>query len=247
MRDKDTKLTPEDIAACDRLRPLWGARDKKRVTQDVVGELMGITQGGVSHYLNYRSRLNYKAVVAFATALGIDPSAIRSDLPEQTMMDARPFLRPISVWDEASDLPSDEFVFFPKLEYRWSCGSGGPDHDSVEATDKTLPFTTSWVQREGWSPKTHFTMRAAGDSMEPTIQDRAPVVIDISEAGRAVRSGSIYAIKIDGEPLLKRLDKLPGGRLRVRADNPSPAFAAFEVDERNIEVVGRAVWTPVRL
>lgn len=244
-RTRDSKLTAADIEACDRLRSLWELRPKD-VTQDTVGELMGgITQGAVSQYLTHRSRLNYRAVMAFAKALGVTPSQIRSDLPEQKL--DQPFLRPISVWDEASDLPADRFVFFPKLEYRWSCGNGGPDHDSVEATDKTLPFTTSWVQREGWSPKTHFTMRAAGDSMEPTIQDKAPVVVDISEAGKVVRSGSIYAIKIDGEPLLKRLDKLPGGRVRVRADNPSPSYAAFEVDEGQIEVVGRAVWTPVRL
>lgn len=244
-RPKDSKLTDADIAACDRLRALWEVRSKD-VTQDKVAELMGgITQGAVSQYLTHRSRLNYRAVMAFAKALGVDPAQIRSDLTEQKL--DQPFLRPISLWDDTSDLPSEDFVFFPKLEYRWSCGNGGPDHDNVEQTDKTLPFTSSWVQREGWSPKTHFTMRAAGDSMEPTIQDKAPVVIDISEAGRVVRSGSIYAIKVDGEPLLKRLDKLPGGRLRVRADNPSPAYAAFEVDEQNIEVVGRAVWTPVRL
>lgn len=247
MRDRDSKLTPEDIAACDRLKALWDLRDKKTVTQDTVADLMNVSQGAVSHYLNYRSRLNYKAVLAFATALGVDPAEIRADLPEQTIGDSRPYLRPISVWDKADDLPPEQFVFFPSLEYRWSCGEGGPDHDAVEATDRSISFTAEWAKRHGWSTRTHFTMRASGDSMEPTIQDKAPVVIDTTEAGRAVRSGKIYAIKINGEPLLKRLDKLPGGRYRVRSDNQSPAYASFEVAPYQIEIVGRAVWTPINL
>lgn len=159
----------------------------------------------------------------------------------------RPFLRPITIWDDAEDLPPDQFVFFPSLEYRWSCGPGGPDHNAVEETDKSISFTAEWAKKMGWSPKTHLTMRATGESMEPTIQDKAPVVIDTSEAGRTVRSGKVYAIKVNGEPLLKRLDKLPGGRLRVRSDNQSPAYAAFEVADGEIEIVGRAVWTPVNL
>jgi phage repressor protein C with HTH and peptisase S24 domain len=81
--------------------------------------------------------------------------------------------------------------------------------------------------------------------MEPTIQHGAPVVIATNEKG--IRSGKIYAILLDGDPLLKRLDKLPGGRVRVRSDNTAPAYAPFDVDESALEVIGRAVWTPVRL
>lgn len=169
------------------------------------------------------------------------------ELAGSASVEVRPFLRPIALWEDADDLPPDQFVFFPTLEYRWSCGNGGPDHNAVEETDKSISFTAEWARRQGWSPRTHFTMRATGDSMEPTIQDKAPVVIDTSDSGRAVRSGKVYAIKIDGEPLLKRLDKLPGGRYRVRADNQAPAYAPFEVAESDIEVVGRAVWTPVVL
>lgn len=158
-----------------------------------------------------------------------------------------PFLSPIRVWSDPSDLPSDVFMFLPSLEYRWSCGNGGPDHNNVDATDRSLPFIAEWAKRRGWSVKTHFTMRTTGDSMEPTIQHGAPVVIDTSEAGRQIRSGRIYAIRIEGEPLLKRIDRLPGGKLRVRSDNPSAAYPPLDVEESQIEIVGRAVWTPLEL
>mgnify|MGYP003404248505 FL=1 len=80
--------------------------------------------------------------------------------------------------------------------------------------------------------------------MEPTVPDGASVVIDVSD--RVVRSGLIYAVRIDAtaEPQLKRLHKLPGGVIRVESDNRSPQFAAFEViadEAAGFEVIGRAV------
>jgi phage repressor protein C with HTH and peptisase S24 domain/DNA-binding XRE family transcriptional regulator len=156
-----------------------------------------------------------------------------------------PFLRPIVVWDDPKDLPPESTVFLKKLDFHLSAGNGGPDPDAVEQTDKVTPFRADFVAAQGWTPRTHFTMRCSGESMEPTIQDAAPVVIATNE--RTIRSGKIYAILLDGEPLLKRLDKLPGGKIRVRSDNPAPAYEAFIVEEAEVQVIGRAVWTPVML
>lgn len=156
-----------------------------------------------------------------------------------------PFLRPIVIWDNPADLPPETTVFLKKLDFYLSAGHGGPDPDAVELTDKVTPFRADFCANQGWSSKTHFTMRCQGESMEPTIQHGAPVVIATNE--QTIRSGKVYAILLDGEPLLKRLDKLPGGTVRVRSDNPAPAYASFEVPEGNLEVIGRAVWTPVML
>lgn len=155
------------------------------------------------------------------------------------------YLRPIVEWDMPSDLDEDRTVFLKKLDYYLSAGSGGPDPSAVEVTDKVTPFRADFCAAEGWNAKTHFTMRCRGESMEPTIQDGAPVVIATNE--KTIRSGKVYAIIVDGEPLLKRIDKLPNGRVRVRSDNNAPEYAPFEVDEGLIEVIGRAVWTPVKL
>jgi phage repressor protein C with HTH and peptisase S24 domain len=160
-------------------------------------------------------------------------------------VDQRPYLRPITIWDNPEDLPPESTVFLKKLDFYLSAGHGGPDPDAVEHTDKVTPFRADFCAAEGWSARTHFTMRCQGESMEPTIQHGAPVVIATND--RAIRSGKVYAILLDGEPLLKRLDKLPGGKVRVRSDNTAPAYAAFDVEESALEVIGRAVWTPVRL
>ncbi len=156
-----------------------------------------------------------------------------------------PFLRPILVWDNPEDLPAESTVLLKKLDFYLSAGHGGPDPDAIEITDKVTPFRADFAAQNGWTPRTHFTMRCSGESMEPTIQDNAPVVIATNE--RSIRSGKIYAVLLDGDPLLKRLDKLPNGKVRVRSDNPAPAYEAFIVNHEEIQVIGRAVWTPVML
>jgi phage repressor protein C with HTH and peptisase S24 domain len=81
--------------------------------------------------------------------------------------------------------------------------------------------------------------------MEPTIQDGSPVVIATN--AKTIVSGKIYAFLVDGEPLLKRLFKLPNNRVRVVSDNQRPEFADYEVAANDLEIIGRAVWTPTRL
>jgi phage repressor protein C with HTH and peptisase S24 domain len=183
-----------------------------------------------------------------AEALGVTPQALLDNAGSNAVRESsQAYLRPSAAWDTPADLPAGQFGFLQHLDAYLSAGNGGPSADSIERTDKATPFRSDWLAAQGWNTRTHFTMRCKGDSMEPTVQDGAPVVIDTSDRGRTVQSGRVYAISIDGELLLKRLDRLPGGLLRVRSDNLAPMYSAFELPESSIEVVGRAVWTPVNL
>ncbi len=156
------------------------------------------------------------------------------------------YLRALNIWNNPSDLPDDQYVMLPKLDYYLSAGNGGPDPNAVDKSESGAAFRADFAAQNKWSSKTHYSMRAKGDSMEPTVQNGAPVVIATNE--KTIKSGKIYAILIDGEPLLKRLDKLPGGLIRVRSDNTANlAYSSYEISESDIEIIGRAVWTPVML
>jgi phage repressor protein C with HTH and peptisase S24 domain len=155
-------------------------------------------------------------------------------------------LRPIVEWSSVDDLDPSQHVVLPRLEMYLAAGSGAGNRVAEEPERAPIgqAFRAEFVKRRGWSPKTHYSMLVRGMSMEPTVPDGASVVIDISD--RKVRSGMIYAVRIDAtsEPILKRLHKLPGGLLRVESDNRAPQFAAFEVrpdDLDGFEIIGRAV------
>ena len=179
--------------------------------------------------------------------LGKSPGSMDQEPGHSNEGKPPPYLRQISVWNDPNDLDPGLTVLFPKLDYYLSAGHGGPDPDAVEQTDKTLPFSVGWAKARGWSPRTHFTMRATGHSMEPTIQHNAPVVVDTSPSGKMLRSGKVYAVLLDGEPLLKRLQRLPNGRIQVISDNPAREFSPYDAGEEELSIIGRAVWTPSEL
>jgi phage repressor protein C with HTH and peptisase S24 domain len=56
-----------------------------------------------------------------------------------------------------------------------------------------------------------------GDSMEPTLCPRQPIIIDFGV--HSILGTGVYVIRIDGDLFVKRLDKLPDGSIRVSSDN----------------------------
>lgn len=77
-------ISKADLAAAARLKAIWKAMPH-RPTQQALADAWGdhANQALISQYMNGRIALNYRAVLFFSNALGVEQSAIRSDLPEQ--------------------------------------------------------------------------------------------------------------------------------------------------------------------
>lgn len=83
---RKAKPTAADKAAAERLWAEWQARKMDRgLTQDIMATKLGGTQGLVSQYLHGKIPLNFRALLLFCDALGIEPARIRTDLPEQSL------------------------------------------------------------------------------------------------------------------------------------------------------------------
>ncbi len=81
-----------------------------------------------------------------------------------------------------------------------------------------------------------------GDSMEPALRDGDEILVD--RTPRPLRAG-IHVARVDDVLLVKRLERVGAGRLRLISDNP--AYAAVERDLNEVEVIGRVVWKGGRL
>lgn len=89
MGNRKAKPSETDKAAAQRLRAAWDARARGLgLTQDKMAAKMDGSQGLVSQYLNGLIPLNYRALLAFSDALGVQPETIRTDLPEQVLASA---------------------------------------------------------------------------------------------------------------------------------------------------------------
>lgn len=81
-----------------------------------------------------------------------------------------------------------------------------------------------------------------GDSMEPTIPANTPVLIDRSEDG-ARPADDVFVFCLEGRVLMKRLQWLPGRRLRVRSDNPT--YEGYDIDlniDQPFLLIGRVLY-----
>lgn len=122
----------------------------------------------------------------------------------------------------------------PRLDVAASAGPGA----LIDAEPRlgTLGLDPALLARLSARPHDLSLIRAAGDSMAPTILDGDELLVDRGD--RRVRSaGRVFVLRHDGALLVKRVSR-SGDAYRVASDNPEVAdFSAAAID-----VIGRIVW-----
>ena len=110
--------------------------------------------------------------------------------------------------------------------------------------DEMLQFSTAWIKRElSATPSDLFLILVDDESMEPTLRPGDTILLD-RRATRPDREG-VYILRMNGVPLVKRLQILPGGIIKVVSDNP--AYETFtiplsDIDGLDFAILGRVVW-----
>jgi phage repressor protein C with HTH and peptisase S24 domain len=133
-----------------------------------------------------------------------------------------------------------EFVFIPRYNLRAAAG-----HGAAVAGEKpmfSISFRRYWIDNYlRIDPKDLSVLSVKGDSMEGVLNDRD--VILVNHADTSPTSG-LYVLRIDGDLLVKRVQKLIGGRIEVKSANE--AYSPFVVDTNapggDFAVIGRVVW-----
>jgi len=146
---------------------------------------------------------------------------------------------------EESRHPEAPHFRVPLFDVTASAGEGALV--TTEAVEDTLTFKRSWLVEElRVKPEDLALVHVDGESMEPTL--RPGDLILVHRKDQLVRDG-IYLVRIDDALLVKRLQRLPGGKLQVISDNP--AYKPFEVDladeGKGIAVIGRIIWSGRRM
>lgn len=144
--------------------------------------------------------------------------------------------------------PAAGYVHIPLYDVRAGAGRGRVV-ESEQPVD-ALAFKEDWIRQElRASPGDLRLINVSGDSMEPDLRAGDIILIDHTDT-RASREG-IYVIRMDGALLVKQLQRLPGGVVKVISRNQ--AYEAFTVAVAALEepngfaIIGRVVWACRRL
>lgn len=122
----------------------------------------------------------------------------------------------------------------PRLDLAASAGPG----TLIDAEPRlgTLGLDPALLARLSARPRDLSLIRAAGDSMAPTLLDGDELLVDRSD--RRVRAtGAVFVIRDDGALLVKRVSRADH-RFRIASDNP--AYETWCTD--TLDVIGRVVW-----
>lgn len=228
-------------------------RDANSCTQAEFAHLFGVSLRAYSNYENDKREPEPSLLQAVCERYDINPAWLltgegrmkRRDVhsPPPAYANARPAApreaRP------AAD-PAD-YVALPLYEVQASAG-GGIVPDTEQVVD-FLYFKRAWVRTElRCAPDDLYLIYIDGESMEPTL--RPGDVILVNHRDQSQTRDGIYVLRLDGALLVKRLQRLPGGVIKVTSDNLS--YAPFEVATRDLEgedmaIIGRVVWAGRRM
>ncbi|MDH4216391.1 MAG: helix-turn-helix domain-containing protein [Gallionella sp.] len=110
--------------------------------------------------------------------------------------------------------------------------------------DDMLQFSTAWIKRKlHAAPDDLFQIIVDDESMVPTLRPGDTILLD-KRATQPSREG-VYIMVMNGVPLIKRLQILPGGIVKVVSDNS--AYETFtipltEINGKDFTILGRVIW-----
>lgn len=121
-------------------------------------------------------------------------------------------------------------------EVRPSAGPGSTAGDEQLST--RVAVERRWLGDIGVQTSAAVILAAQGDSMEPTIRNGSPMLIDTSK--KEVRHGFIYVFDVDGDLMVKRVARLPDGSFDLISDNRNYPVRNLSRDTvTSLTVIGR--------
>lgn len=112
-----------------------------------------------------------------------------------------------------------------------------------QSTDLSYPLPNWWLNERAIDASQLVGYLYKGDTMSPTIGNDAVVIVD--KQHNQLIDGAVYALLINGELFIRRIQRLPTG-LRIISDNPK--YSAFDISQDQINecdffsVIGQVIY-----
>ena len=130
---------------------------------------------------------------------------------------------------------SNDYLEIPEYNIRFSAGHGAMLFEEG-AADSTASYREDFFIKQSLNPKQCVRVRVQGTSMQGVLWDGDVVLINREETN--VIDGKIYALRIGEELYIKRLQKIPGGQLKLQSENPDYDDVTVSIEEE-VEIIGR--------
>lgn len=220
----------------DRLRQAIGDRSIRSFAAEC-----GISYGAMHKYFSGMTQPTLDNLVILADTLNISIEWLATGKASSTAMVPSGVLPPSNAIDvKGNDVDLEEFIFVPRYNVQAAAGFGSWNDD--ESPMFTVSFRRYWVTHHlKADPKMLSVISVCGDSMEGVLNDKD--IILINHGDKEPREG-IYVLRLDGQLIVKRVQRLPGAELYITSTNPAYKPYTIKLDSipDDFDVVGKVVW-----
>ena len=140
-------------------------------------------------------------------------------------------------------LAFNNIVFIPHVDLKVSAGYGSII-DEINMTQDFMAFAKTWIIKNTHvSSDSLVLFTVSGDSMDcPTSQIKDGCLILVDKSVADFKNDGVYVIALGDALYVKRLQMLPGRKLKVKSDNLNydPFEVSLEADD--FHIVGKVVW-----
>ncbi|MDP8051036.1 helix-turn-helix domain-containing protein [Pasteurella atlantica] len=198
------------------------ARNKAGITQEALAQKLNMTKANISAMENGRTLPSFSNVLAIATLTG-------SPLPHEDP-------------DITTTIKSDkETIMVPEYSAIAECGFGYTENEDFIEVKGGIPFNIPFLKSLGVHTEDACIIHAEGDSMSPTIQGGASVLLDLSKK-EPVEEAIFAILRNQNGIVIKRLRRNAQKEWLYSSDNPNktlyPDLFAYEDDR----IIGRVLW-----
>ncbi|AOJ10572.1 LexA family transcriptional regulator [Burkholderia mayonis] len=215
--------------------------------REAAASVAGVSSVMLRRYIKGESKPPFEVIANLAKAVGVslDWVAFGGDYHVAEIEQSLESLKETALAGQAMDtlgnlVDVSEFVFIPRYNVKAAAGHGQAVTD--EAPKHTMAFRRYWIENYLYAkPADLSVLSVKGDSLQGVLNDRDVILIDRSQT---TGSAGLYVLRIDGDVIVKTLQRLPGGILKVSSANP--AYEPFEVNmaqpPADFAIIGRVVW-----
>jgi len=208
-------------------------RKKLKLTQNQLGEKLGVKGITIRRYENESKRLPLMLIYALAGLFKVNPDWLRYGKGKM-------FLE-----EDISDSEKIEYVQVPYFENGLAAGSYGGAINYEEAPI-VLSINPDFLKNVLSVKNFHnlFILNVVGNSMEPTLNPGDLIFVNPIENDYAtIITGAIYVILFENECFVKRIEKDPVKKqIRLLSDNKNYQPIEIKNEELdNLTIIGRVV------
>jgi phage repressor protein C with HTH and peptisase S24 domain len=201
---------------------------------------MGVSPSAFRKWLKGEAEPSRERLVALARAAGVGVAWLAEGEGPMPAFESSGGRRRSDGRAAATEMDWSQFVLLPHRAEAAAAGSVTPPDPSGT---EWIALRHDWIRAVCQVEPNELTLETAtGESMTPTIRDGNTLLIDTTD--RTFRNFGIYVLEINGQRLVKRVQRKHDGSLVLISDNT--AYQPDAVDKAaadDVRVIGRVVWS----